>query len=520
MLPPDYTKRYDAIIVGGAFSGAAAALLLRRNLPEARILLIEKTTEFDFKVGESTSEVAGCFITRVLGLSHHLACRHIQKNGLRLWFNAPGNEDPGACTEIGPYAQSRFATYQLDRSILDEHMLATACAERCDLVRPANVREIVSDEVNGHQVTFKHGDITSTATATWLIDASGKAAMMARKLGKLRPLEPHPVNSMWVRFSNVRTLDEPETRRICPNLAKQVNVSRTSATNHLMGHGWWAWIIPLSNGDFSAGVTYDERIFTPPDGDSLPERIKTHLLSHPIGKLMFENAVPVAADARAYKHLPYYTEQVAGSNWICVGDAAGFMDPLYSQGLDYCGHTVYCAVNIITQSLNGACVKERIAKHNRDFQTSYTRWYYGLYHNKYHYMGDAECMNAAYLMDIAAYFLGPVRQVYENTEAEFNLLPYDGKGGKVFGIFMAWYNRRLVHIAAKLREAGRFGENNLHKRYFLPKPFDKGNGSLRHMGKGIWQWIRLECRVAFLPQPKEMAAGTVAKGEAVSQKLA
>ena len=56
-----------------------------------------------------------------------------------------------------------------------------------------------------------------------------------------------------------------------------------------MGRGWWSWIIPLSNGDFSAGVTWDERIFTPPAEGSIGERLKQHLLAHPVGKLMFEN---------------------------------------------------------------------------------------------------------------------------------------------------------------------------------------------------------------------------------------
>ncbi len=53
-------------------------------------------------------------------------------------------------------------------------------------------------------------------------------------------------------------------------------------------------------------------------------------------------------------------------------------------------------------------------------------------------MGDADCMNAAFLMDVAAYFIGPVRLVYENTVEEFSLMPYDGPAGKFFAEFMAF----------------------------------------------------------------------------------
>ncbi|RYD84193.1 MAG: NAD(P)/FAD-dependent oxidoreductase, partial [Verrucomicrobiaceae bacterium] len=54
---------YDVVIFGGAFSGSALALLLKRARPETRVLIVEKSEAFDRKVGESTSEVAGCFIT-------------------------------------------------------------------------------------------------------------------------------------------------------------------------------------------------------------------------------------------------------------------------------------------------------------------------------------------------------------------------------------------------------------------------------------------------------------------------
>ena len=49
---------YDVVIIGGAFSGAATALMLKRKRPEARVMIIEKTTAFDRKVGESTTEVS------------------------------------------------------------------------------------------------------------------------------------------------------------------------------------------------------------------------------------------------------------------------------------------------------------------------------------------------------------------------------------------------------------------------------------------------------------------------------
>ena len=58
---------YDVVIIGGAFSGAATALILKRKCPEARVLVIEKASAFDRKVGESTTEVSSCYMTRKKG---------------------------------------------------------------------------------------------------------------------------------------------------------------------------------------------------------------------------------------------------------------------------------------------------------------------------------------------------------------------------------------------------------------------------------------------------------------------
>src|SRR6185369_1864438 len=78
---------YDLVTIGGAFSGAATALMLKRKRPEARVLIIEKTTAFDRKVGESTTEVSSCYMTRILGLTHYLGHHQLPKQGLRLWFS-------------------------------------------------------------------------------------------------------------------------------------------------------------------------------------------------------------------------------------------------------------------------------------------------------------------------------------------------------------------------------------------------------------------------------------------------
>src|SRR3954466_3523305 len=77
---------YDVVIIGGAFSGAATAMMLKPKHPAARVLIIEKSAEFDRKVGESTTELSSCYMTRLLGLTNYLGHHHLAKQGLRMWF--------------------------------------------------------------------------------------------------------------------------------------------------------------------------------------------------------------------------------------------------------------------------------------------------------------------------------------------------------------------------------------------------------------------------------------------------
>ena len=86
-------KSYDVVVVGGAFSGAATALLLRREAPDLRVAVIERSRHFDRKVGEATTEVSGCFLTKRLAVTHHLCHHHVVKNGLRFWFSRESEDD-------------------------------------------------------------------------------------------------------------------------------------------------------------------------------------------------------------------------------------------------------------------------------------------------------------------------------------------------------------------------------------------------------------------------------------------
>jgi flavin-dependent dehydrogenase len=501
----DRSADYDVIIMGGAFSGSSTALLLKRQFPELRILLIERSAEFTRKVGESTSEVAGCFLTRVLRVGMHLNTRHVMKHGLRMWFHQDGENAPGKSTELGPAFQGRLPTFQVNRMTLDTELLRQAEELGCELARPAIIGNLDLGGIGKNTVTYKTDDGQSrTVTAGWFIDASGKSAKIAkmRKTWRSHARE-HPTASMWTRFKNVNPLDSYDGAMQMEGASPKVISQRGFATNHLMGFGWWCWIIPLDSGEVSAGLTWDSRLFTPPEEGKICERIKEHLLKQPVGKVLFENAEAVENDNCYYKDLAYWSEEVVGDGWTSVGDACGFMDPLYSQGLDYCAHTVYSTYTLLRSYYSGECVKEGIIKRNSEFKRSYFDWFNALYKDKYWYIGDAELMHAAFLMDIATYFVGPVRGVYTDEDVEFAEMPYSTSIGHAFAVFMAFYNRRLVKLAKKKIAAGIYGDKNLNESFIITTSFNPDLSSLKHLWMGIRIWLRLEVKLVFTPLAKE-----------------
>lgn len=487
---------YDVVIIGGSFSGAATALLLRRERPDLRVAIVERSKKFDRKVGEATTEVSGSFLTKKLALTSHLNHNHISKQGLRFWFSNDGADDFGRCSEIGSFYQVRMPAFQVDREILDQHVLDLAVGAGAELIRPAKVVSVEEGEMST-LVIDAEGE-SRQVHARWVVDASGRAAVLARKFGLLSPLTEHPTNAVWARFSGVKDLDGFELRKKYPDYARQCQAGRMAATNHLVGFGWWCWIIPLRGGDTSAGIVYDERLFELPPGENLASRLTAHLMSHPVGKELFAGAEVVPGDVKAYSHLPYSSKKIAGPGWQIVGDAAAFLDPLYSAGLDYCSWTVTAAVNRILSEAEGKSVD--YADINARFCRSYDGWFRALYKDKYYYLGDAQLMLAAFLMDLGWFFFGPVRELCECPKGGFERFPFDGPVDGAVSKFMAFCNRRLKRIAIKRRACGCYGTSNLDRRWMI-RGFEPTPKVLWMVWKGIKIWLGAEWQSAFLRVP-------------------
>ncbi len=370
---------YDVIILGGAFSGASAAILLRREHPQLRVLIIEKATAFDEKVGEATTEMSAMFLTRRLAMWHHLEAEQLPKEGLRFWFSNEKVTGHANATEAGGYLRSAVPSFQLRRDALDEYLLATAVKEGAELLRPAKARDVQLGDFDSKltvEVGNEAGDEVRELSCRWLLDATGRVTFLGRRLGIIERNDDHPTAAIWCRWRDVRNIDDLAARDGALG-ARNVS-SRRLATNHYMGHGYWIWVIPLGNGETSVGVVFDKRIIDLHRSTNRGNDFIAFLKGIPALAELLDGASPRLDDLRFYGHLPYVTKQYMGKGWALLGDAAAFLDPYYSPGLDHAAFSVEATVALIGAEAKGEDVTSKIDEHNVTFVRSYHRFFNGV----------------------------------------------------------------------------------------------------------------------------------------------
>jgi flavin-dependent dehydrogenase len=522
---------YDVVIIGGAVAGASTAILLKRKMPGLNVLVVEKTDRFDWKVGESTVEISAYFLTRVLKQYDHLSREQLTKQAFRYWFVNDKVSCLREASEVGPTQLARTPSFQLDRSKLDEHLLKVAGEEGSEVWRPARVTAFELGGNGGNRLTVEREDGQRVeVSAKWVVDASGRHAMLARKREGVTPIASHPISAIWVRYRGVKDMDGPEVAGTDPSdpFVRSVLASRRLATNHFNGWGYWIWFIPLKDGETSVGLVWDKRLVNP-EGTTPLEKLQRFLDGNPLTRELLEHATAVDGDCRSYGHLPYFVDKYIGPGWTCVGDAGGFLDPFYSPGLDQMAFSVHTRVELLTKALSGASPEEMgkaYEEHNRCYSRFFRYFYESIYQDKYYVMGDYDTMTAAFLLDTGLYYAAAIVPVYRWSHDRLGVPPFYQDGAKIGYYPIRFYNRRLVFIAKRKKALGIYGNHNAGRRpgfvgYSVRSAF------LVMIAHGLLRWGKAELANAWtyivkprpLVSPAPLSSGGTAS-RAVGEGLA
>ncbi|MGI8945835.1 MAG: NAD(P)/FAD-dependent oxidoreductase [Thermoleophilaceae bacterium] len=367
-------ESYDVAILGGGLAGLTLSIQLKKERPETSLAVLEKREGpaplAAFKVGESTVLSGAHYFAEVVGMRNHLDEKHLRKNGLRFFPPAGDNSDITKRVESGPPIFSPVATWQLDRGLYENELAARARAAGVELLQGARVAGVeLGDEL--HTVNFTHFDEERATRARWVVDAAGRASLLKRQLGLSEGVE-HTINSAWFRLAGGLDIEEwgasnPDWmgRMAEPGL-------RTFSTNHLLGEGYWVWMIPLSTGPISIGVCADPRYHPFEEIETLEGMVDWLHRHEPQLAAAVEPRLGQVEDFLRVKDFAYGVKRMLSpERWSLVGEAAAFADPYISPGSDMIAYSNTFSCDVITRSLDGEDVSDRIEYWDRLYHRTF-----------------------------------------------------------------------------------------------------------------------------------------------------
>ena len=301
---------YDVAIIGGGPAGSTAAALLARA--GRRVIVFEREKFPRFHIGESLLPFSMKAFTR-LGLHEKF---------LRAGFmKKHGGEILGACSEPGTkfyfkdgYRSQTDHAYQVTRSDFDKLLLdhAAECGAEVHEDTSVDRVEFLNDDV---ELAVRSNGSSHSIRARYIIDASGRASVLGRQF-KIKKTYNHLQKlSIFAHYDGVWRAEGIDG----------------TLTVLLRAIDRWFWLIPLSAERTSIGVVLDSEIFrnSKLNAEAFLEQA---LAQQPIIAKRMTNArrvsqVCVEAD------FSYRSARLHGNRWLLAGDAAGFIDPIFSSGV-------------------------------------------------------------------------------------------------------------------------------------------------------------------------------------------
>ncbi|MGJ7614200.1 MULTISPECIES: NAD(P)/FAD-dependent oxidoreductase [unclassified Variovorax] len=405
---------FDAVIMGGGLAGLTLALQLRQRFADLRVLVLERRAHpvphAAHKVGESSVEIGAHYFDTVLGLKAHMDEKQLRKFGFRFFFSE-GRSDIDGVTEIGASRYLSVPSYQIDRGIFENFLAEEAARLGVHFVDSALVRRIdlSEDAATPHHIEWTRGEQTHRTQARWLIDACGRAGMLKRKLGLAEP-NAHDVNAVWFRIGERIAIDEwsdsAEWRERCNPQARWLS------TNHLVGAGYWAWLIPLASGSHSVGIVADPKLHPLDTIDTFDKAMAWFATYQPRLYEALDGKRHLLQDFAFLKHFSHGCKQVFSGRqrWAMTGEAGLFLDPFYSPGSDFIAIGNTYITDLIAQDRAGRPLEARAQLYDQIYRSFYESTL-ALYQDQYPLFGDPEVLPVKVIWDYA-YYWGVLSQIF------------------------------------------------------------------------------------------------------------
>ena len=307
----------SVIVIGGGPSGSTAATLIAQK--GYRVRLFERERFPRFHIGESLIPQTYWVLKRLNMLEKMKGSHYIKKYSVQFVGSSGRLSEPFYFWDNRPHECSQ--TWQVRRSEFDQMMIENAAEHGVDVQQGVRVLEVLfeGDRAVGVRVQNEDGSGERVERADVIVDASGQSSLIMGKLG-LREWDPVLKKAAcWTYWEGAyRDTDKDEGATI---------VLQTQ------GKTGWFWYIPLHDNIVSVGVVAGyEYLFKNRDTKDFEKLYHEEVEKCPAVKQRIANAK--RADIyRAAKEYSYRSQRAAGNGWVLVGDAFGFLDPLYSSGV-------------------------------------------------------------------------------------------------------------------------------------------------------------------------------------------
>lgn len=317
-------QKYDTIIIGGGPAGSTAATLIAQH--GCRVLLLERDAEPSFKIGESLIPATYWTFKR-LDMLEKLRLSHFpQKFSVQFFTRTGKATNPFYFFETNPHESA--VTWQVLRSEFDQMLLENATEKGVEVRRGVSVRKVLFEGDKAVGVVSQNGksqgnNDLETIHGTVIVDSTGQRSLIGRQLD-LNTIEPNLKKaSLFTHYEGGHRdegIDEGATLIL-----------------HTEEKDSWFWSIPLPYNRTSVGVVgeldYLLQNRREPDGKLNVQKIFNQELEkcQPL-KQRLEGAKQLFP-IQTTKDFSYRASRIAGQNWVLIGDAFGFLDPVYSTGL-------------------------------------------------------------------------------------------------------------------------------------------------------------------------------------------